>query len=61
MDYGRCFFFTCAAVTTAAGVLAVVAGIGSMAAPFDFINYCYLTIFGLLMLLVDAPVDNATV
>jgi len=56
----KLLFFSCAAAVTAAGVLSIVVGIGSMAAPFDFINYCYLTIFGLLMLVIDLPVDNLT-
>lgn len=57
----KLIFFSCAACVTTAGVLSIVVGIGSMAAPFDFINYVYLTMFGVLMLIIDLPVDNLTI
>lgn len=57
----KLLFFTCGACVTGAGFLSIVVGIGSMAAPFDFINYIYLTLFGLLMLVIDLPVDNLTI
>ena len=30
-------------------------------APFDFVNYAYLTIFGLIMMVLDVPVYNGFV
>lgn len=51
-------FFACACCTTAAGVLSIIVGVLSFAAPFDFINYGYLTLFGLLMLIMDLPIDT---
>lgn len=57
----KLLFFTNAVSVTVAGVLSIIIGISSMAPPFDFINYCYLTLFGLLMLLIDLPIDNITI
>lgn len=57
----KLLFFTCAGAVTAAGVLSIIVGVTSMAAPFDFINYCYLTLFGLLMVVIDLPIDNITI
>lgn len=51
-------FFICASLVFASGVLSIISGVVGFAAPFDFVNYVYLTIFGLLMLVVDAPVQN---
>ena len=33
-------------------------GIATFDAPFDFINYVYLTLFGLIMIIIDIPVSN---
>lgn len=57
----KLLFFSCAACVTVAGILSIVVGIGGMAPPFDFINYCYLTLFGVMMILIDLPIDNLTI
>lgn len=54
----KLLFFACACCTTAAGVLSIIVGVLSLAAPFDFINYGYLTLFGVLMFFMDLPLDN---
>jgi hypothetical protein len=54
----KLLFFTCAACTTAAGIMSLIVGVMTFAAPFDYINFVFLTLFGLVMLVVDVPLDN---
>ena len=57
----KLLFFTCAACVFSAGILSIVVGLSEFSPPFDFVNYVYLTAFGLLMLVLDLPVDNLTI
>ena len=51
------FFLNSCCVLTC-GILSIVGGAFALAPPFDFINYCFLTLFGLLMLIIDFPLEN---
>ncbi|CAD7955021.1 unnamed protein product [Amoebophrya sp. A120] len=48
-------FFTSASIVTFSGILSIVVAATNMRPPFDFINYVFLTIFGLIMMAMDAP------
>ncbi|CAD7966045.1 unnamed protein product [Amoebophrya sp. A120] len=54
----RFSFFLCAFLCVASGVLATICAVWSFLPPFDFINFVFLTLFGCVMLLQEAPVDN---
>eukprot|EP00392_Amoebophrya_sp_AT5.2_P002944 g2949.t1 len=51
-------FFTCATIVTFSGVLSIVVAATNFRPAFDFVNYVFLTLFGLIMLVVDAPYDS---
>jgi hypothetical protein len=50
-------FFTCGACTLASGIISIIGAVASLASPFDFINYCYLTLFGAIMCALDIPLQ----
>jgi len=54
----RMFFFLSAICVTAGGVIAVVSAIFVFENPLDFVLQTYVIIFGLLMMIIDAPYDN---
>lgn len=58
----KLLFFSCATCTLAAGVISILVSLtGVLVAPFDLINYVFLTLFGLIMIIVDFPVDNPAI
>lgn len=54
-------FFTGGVVTTAAGMAGVIGAIGTIVSPFSFCNQVYLIIFGLIMMVIDSPVQSKSV
>lgn len=54
-------FFTCACCVTAAGTLSIFVGIMEFLPPFDFVNFVYLTLFGLIMMVIDSPIENGLI
>lgn len=51
-------FFTCGGCVTAAGIISIITGLMNFYPMFDFVNFVYLTLFGLIMLIIDMPVEN---
>ncbi|CAD7934912.1 unnamed protein product [Amoebophrya sp. A25] len=54
----KLLFFTCACGVIASGIISIITAATSFAPPFDFINYVFLTIFGLLMFFIDLPYET---
>jgi hypothetical protein len=54
----KMLFFTCAACVVAAGAMSIIHLAWAFASPWDFTNNIYLTLFGLLMLMLDFPLEN---
>jgi hypothetical protein len=57
----KLLFFVCACCVITAGTLSIFSGVINMISPFDFINYIYLTLFGLLMLVIDFPIEHPVI
>lgn len=57
----KLLFFVCACCVVVAGALSIFSGIINMISPFDFINYAYLTIFGLMMVVIDFPIEHPVI
>jgi len=54
----KLLFFLCGTCATVAGVLSIVVGIMNFSPLFDFFNFIFLALFGLIMMIVDIPLDN---
>lgn len=50
--------FTCCSISVFPTKKCLLSGVVGFAPPFDFINYIFLTLFGLTMLIIDLPVSN---
>ncbi|CAD7931678.1 unnamed protein product [Amoebophrya sp. A25] len=55
----KLLFFVGAVSVLAAGVLGIIGGITNLLSPFSFCNQVYLCVFGLIMLVIDAPIAQA--
>lgn len=45
--------------TVAAGVLAIIGAFDTLLSPFSFANQGFLCLFGIIMLIIDLPLDNS--
>jgi len=57
----KMLFFVAAVCVIVAGVMSILSGIINLISPFDFINYAYLTAFGLMMLVIDFPIEHLVI
>lgn len=55
--FWKLLFFLGAAATLGAGVSGVLGAVMTMLSPFSFCNQIYLCIFGLIMLVIDFPLE----
>lgn len=54
----KSIFFAGGVATTAGGLLGYWSMLGSIVSPFDFVIFGYITVFGLIMILLDAPMEH---